>query len=187
MEQPQIWGIGVNTRIEGAISEASQMANEFSYIVSLSILHPTVDPKWITGSLSGWTPKIEVMAGTEKVGKGGKPLVPSRKAPLSHWLAELHEEERLHSGSRPISEFLFEQLAKLEGYPDVLSHLKEEGRITLILDWFGDSNYSAETLPADVLRKCGELGIDMEINMYCPCDEEKKGDGQGGKGDGHVF
>jgi hypothetical protein len=140
--------------------------NEFYYCVSLSILHPSVDPKWISGLLTGLRPKIEVKAGSEKLDKNGKPIIPPRRVPLSHWSADLHEEERLYSGNVPISDFILDRLTELEKYKDVFAELLKEGRIALMMGWFSDSSCSAETLEADTLKKCGDLGISIELHCY---------------------
>jgi hypothetical protein len=142
------------------------MANEFHYCVSLSILHPSADPKWISGLLTSLHPKIEVKAGSEKLDKKGKPIIPRRTVPLSHWLADLHEEERLYSGNVPISEFILSQLTELEKHRDVFLELGKEGRVALMIGWFSDTSYSAEILEADALKKCGDLGISIELNCY---------------------
>lgn len=140
------------------------MANEFHYCVSLSILHPSVDPKWISRHLTDLYPTIEVKAGTERRDKRGNIIHPPRKAPLSHWLADLHDEERLYSGSVRLSDFLLDWLTELERYKDIFLELEKEGSVKLMIGWFSDSNYSAEALDAEVLKKCGDLGINLELN-----------------------
>ena len=144
------------------------MANEFYYSVSLSIVHPTADPKTITGAVTNLRPKIETKAGSERRRKDGTPIVPSRKAELSHWLAELHDEERLFSGDRPMSDFIFGQLDKLEAHRSLFAQLRQEGEVVLIIGWFSESNHSAGVLNAETLKKCGDLGIDLELNYYGP-------------------
>ena len=144
----------------------TKMANEFHYCVSLSILHPSVDPKWITGLLPELHPNVEVKAGTERLDKQGKPFSPPRKAVFSVWLADLHTEEKLYSGSRPLSDFIGDRLTELEPHREVFAELRKEGRVKLEIGWFSDSNYSAEILDAETLKKCGDLGIDIELNCY---------------------
>src|SRR4029077_4380600 len=81
------------------------MANEFHYSVSLSIVHPSADPKWITGLLTSLHPKIQSKAGTDRLDKDGKPVNPRRKIPLSHWLADLHDEGLCIPGPRALRAF----------------------------------------------------------------------------------
>jgi hypothetical protein len=144
------------------------MANEFYYNVSLSIIHPTIDPKTITASITTLGPRIETTAGTERCGKGGKPLVPSRTELLSHWSADLHENDKIYSGMKPLSDFVLEQLAKLEENRDLFLHLRKAGQVLLVVGWFSESNHSANVLGAEMLRKCGDLGVDIEIDFYAP-------------------
>lgn len=147
------------------------MAFEFYYCVSLSIVHPTIDPRKITEAIPSLHPRIEVMAGTERRGRDGKPLIPRRAAAVSHWLADLHQEEKLYSGAKPMSDYVLERLTELEKHRSLFAHLREEGEVVLRIGWFSVSNHSAEALKAATLRKCGDLGIDMELNFYGPNDE----------------
>ena len=142
------------------------MANEFYYSVSLSIVHPTVDPKSITRSMTPLSPSIETMAGTEKRTKDGALIIPVRKAALSHWLAELHDEDRLFSGDKPIDDFLLDELKKLEEHRELFRQLQQEGRVALLIGLFSISNYSAFRLGAGTLFQAGDLGIDLEFNFY---------------------
>jgi len=153
------------------------VANEFYYSVSLNIVHPTIDPHWITQAIPSLHPRIQTMAGTERCGKGGVPMVPSRKAMLSHWSADLHQETQLYSGAKPISDFILEKMTELEKHRDVFAHLRQEGQVALRVVWFSEGKHSAEVLSAEALRKCGDLGIDIELNFYSPDDQtgRKKG------------
>jgi hypothetical protein len=144
------------------------MANEFYYCVSLSIVHPTIDPSWITQAIPSLHPRIQAMAGTERLGKDGKPTFPPRTTPLSHWLADLHEEPKLYSAEKPLSDFLLEKLSDLEKHREVFGSLEGEAQIALIVGWFSEHNHSAEVLDARTLKKCGDMGIDIEIDFYSP-------------------
>lgn len=118
------------------------MANEFYYCVSLSIVHPTIDPKSITRSITTLRPRIETMAGTERRTKDGALIVPRRKATFSHWLADLHDKEKIYSGLKPLSDFILEQLTQLEEHRILFGQLRQEGQVTLRIGWFSISNYS---------------------------------------------
>lgn len=148
------------------------MANEFYYSVSLSIVHPTIDPDWITQAIPDLNPRIQTMAGTERRGKDGAPIVPSRKALLSHWLADLHQEPTLYSDAKPLSDFILEKMTELEKFHDVFVHLRQEGEVVLMVGWFSEDNHSAGVLSAEALQKCGKLGIDIEVDFYAP-DNQK--------------
>ena len=142
------------------------MANEFHYCVSFHIVHPTLDPTSVTQALVNVRPKREVMAGDERRGVDGKPLSPGRRAAFSVWSTDLHTEPRLYSGTTPISALIIDFLTKLEGHEDFLFKIRQEGEVALSVGWFSDSNYSAEILSAEAMKKCGDLGIDIELNCY---------------------
>jgi len=142
------------------------MANEFHYCASLSITHPSVDPKSISEIITEFPPRIETMAGSERRSRDGTLIVPHRKAVLSHWLAYLHNEERLYSGEHPVSDFLLGKLQKLEKYTDFISQMRQQGAVTLVIGWFSESNYTAEIFTAELLKKCGDIGLDIELNIY---------------------
>ena len=139
---------------------------EFDYHVKLSIVHPSVDPSIITQEIRTLKPHIASMAGTEKRDRHGRPM--GRKIALSHWCASLHGAERLHSGDRPLSEFLAEKLAELAPYQGLLAKLRAEGEVMFVIDWFSSRMHTAARLDAEVLRRCGKLGIDIELGYYGP-------------------
>jgi hypothetical protein len=144
------------------------MANEFYYCVSLSIIHPSIDPSWISQMIPSLRPRIKAMAGAERCGKDGKPLTPSRKVLLSHWLADLHEETQLYSDAKPLSDFILEKVTELGEYRHVVAQLVQEGEVVFRIGWFSESNNSAGVLNAKTLKACGELGVDIELNFYSP-------------------
>src|SRR5262245_28653732 len=103
------------------------MAHEFHYSISLSIVHPTVDPQSISEVIFNLRPRIQTATGSIRRGKDGQPLVPNRKALLSHWLADLHEAERLYSGDIPLSDFILSKLNDLTQYQSFFTQLRTEG------------------------------------------------------------
>ena len=142
------------------------MANEFFYNVRLSIVHPTVDPMEITKVIKNLHPRIQTMAGALKLGKNGLPIVPNRRAALSHWSANLHDEQKLYSGDKPISEFILTRLSDLEEHRSLFFQLREEGQIILFTGLFSITNCSAGVLSAPMMKKCGDLGIEFEFHFY---------------------
>ncbi len=70
----------------------------------------------------------------------------------------------------PISEFLLRQVQWLESYRNLFAQLRQEGEVVLRIGWFSDSNHSAGILSAETLRKCGDLGLDIELNYYGPTE-----------------
>jgi hypothetical protein len=150
------------------------MANEFEYSVSLSIVHPSIDPKNITAELTELHPVIQAFAGTERRDRQGRLVKPARKTMYSHWLAELHAEERLFSGDVPVSEFIVTRLCALERHRDMFLELDKEGEVTLVIALYCKGNYSAEVLYAHALKQCGDLGINIELDIYFDhCDNDE--------------
>ncbi len=141
------------------------MANEFYYCISLSIIHPSVDPRRITNEINILRPKIESMAGNERKVRG-ETVYPQRKVALTHWLADLNGEEKIYSGNIPISNFIFEQLIKLERFKNLFFELRKEGQVVFLIGWYSETNYSTGEIKAETMKKCGDLGIDIEINFY---------------------
>lgn len=144
------------------------MAHEFCYSVSLSIVHPNIDPTSITEQIKGLRPRIEAIAGSVRRCKGGMPAIPSRKVALSHWLADLHVEQKLYSAQRPLSQFILEHLADLAQHQLLFARLREQGQVALIVRWFSETHHSAGVLPAELMKKCGDLGLDLELDYYAP-------------------
>lgn len=143
------------------------MANEFDYSMSLSIVHPSVDPKVITGVITEFHPTIEALAGSERRDRQGKIVTPPRQTVYSHWLAYLHAGERLFSGDIPLSEFIAMRLSELERHRDLFHELNKEGEVTLRTALYTKGNCAADVLYADVLKQCADLGVNIELNIYC--------------------
>jgi hypothetical protein len=142
------------------------MANEFDYSADLSILHPSIDPKVITAAITELHPRIEALAGSDRRDTRGNLITPPRKTMYSHWLAPLHAEERLFSGDTELSEFILNRLGDLKRHRNLFHELDKEGQVTLMIALYTKSNYSADVLQADALKQCGDLGIDLELNIY---------------------
>jgi hypothetical protein len=134
--------------------------------VSLSIVHPSVDPKSITKVITGLRPRIETLAGNERRRKDGTPIEPPRKAALSVWLADLHDEKRLYSGDKPLSDFIVAEVGKLERCKRLIADIRQEGIVALCIAMFSPSNYSAAVISAEAMKASGDLGIDLELNCY---------------------
>jgi hypothetical protein len=143
------------------------MANEFSYSVSLSILHPSVDPKVITASITELRPVIEALAGSDRRDREGRVITPHRQTLYSHWLAELHPDKRLFSGDIPLSEFISKRLDELKHHQGLFHELGQEGEVTLIVALYIKGNHAADVLYADALRQGAELGVNIELDIYC--------------------
>jgi len=141
---------------------------EFHYCVSLDIVHPSADPKSISARITGFRITNESMAGAERRTRDGTIIHRCRKAKLTHWAAELHDEKRLFSGTLELSEFIRQKLSELQEYRDLFLELGEEGEVVLRIGWFSDTSHSAELLDTEILRRCGEAGLGIELNFYAP-------------------
>jgi Domain of unknown function (DUF4279) len=146
------------------------MANEFHYSVSLSILHPSIDPKTITATITELQPSIETMAGSDRRDTEGNLISPRRQSKYTHWLADLHPEHTVFSGEVPLSDFILRVLTALEQHRSFFHELAELGEISFIVALFSKTNHSAEVLYSDTLKRCADLGIDIELDFYCPCE-----------------
>jgi len=138
----------------------------FHYCVALDIVHPSADPKSISATITGFRTTNETNVGTDRRTQDGMHIEPRRKAKLTHWAAELHDEERMSSGALKLSAFIRGQLPKLQQYRDLFLELGQEGDVVLRIGWFSDTNHSAELLDAETIQLCGELGLGIELNFY---------------------
>lgn len=143
------------------------MANEFDYSVSLSILHPSFDPKVITAAITELYPAIEALAGSDRRDREGKIVTPPRKTMYSHWLAYLHPEDRVFSGDVPFSEFIRMRLGELMRHRDLFHELDKEGEVNLVIALYSKGNHAADVLYADALKQCADLAVNIELNIYC--------------------
>jgi len=140
------------------------MAFEFHYSISLTIIHPSLDPVLFTEQISELQPRTEIKVGTELVDAGGLPN--GRNARNSFWSAPLHKAKRLYSETNPISEFIGEKLAVLKRHRELFHEWKEDGYVVLQIDWFSETGHSAACLESDVIRRCADLGLGIELCFY---------------------
>jgi hypothetical protein len=143
------------------------VANEFDYAVALSITHPAIDPSTISQSITEFRVKIETKAGSVRLSRKGEPIVPVRKAILSHWLAELHDARTLDSDIISLSQFLNEQLTRIEHHRELLLSVCEEGQVALCIDVFPKALCAATEIDPHTLALCARLGVSIELSVYC--------------------
>lgn len=144
------------------------MAFEFYYTVSLTIVHPSIDPSVISEKISALRPKKASKAGSIRCNALGEPIQPERKSLLTHWTAPLHDEPRLHSANHPFPAFLSAKLTDLEQFREVFLELGKEGDVFFRIGWFSITSHSAESLAPGLLQKAGNVGIGFELNYYAP-------------------
>lgn len=141
---------------------------EFNFCVSLEVVHPSIDPKTITQRIKGVRVTNETMAGSERHTRDGRPIEPRRRAMLTHWGAELHDGPRLYSGNVDLAEFVNGELDKLQQYREFFREVSLEGEVFLRIGWFSESNHSAARLSSNLLKRCGDIGLGMELDYYAP-------------------
>jgi len=141
------------------------MSNDYQYRVCLSIVHPTIDPSLITQTIEHLRPRISIQAGSLRIDKDGKPFTPNRFAELSHWLANLHDGT-VYSGDILLCDFIRNRLIELAKHRSFFAHLSEEGQVAFKCDCFNEENCSSTVLSAKTFKLCGELEIDLELNIY---------------------
>jgi len=76
------------------------------------------------------------------------------------WAIDSPKEEK------PLSEHLRELLGKLEGCGAVIRNLQEQGyRVDIFVGVFGGANIEL-VIPSDILRKLGDLNLELIIDVY---------------------
>ena len=70
-------------------------------------------------------------------------------------------------GELPLSDFIAMRLVELERHRGLFHELGNEGEVTLIVALYTKGNHAADVLYADALRQCAELGINIELDIYC--------------------
>ena len=135
----------------------------YSYVISLRISHPDIDPEEITRILS-LTPARTHKTGDPRQTPKGKPLEGIYKE--TYWYTQLVPEGERSSGDEPLEDFLFETVEELQQFSNFFSRVRaEEGHIDLFIGIFGNRNYGFE-LPPKMLMAIGELGIALSFDIY---------------------
>lgn len=136
----------------------------YSYIVSLRIEHPSMDPDDLTSRL-GREPKRAWRAGSPRTTSRGRPLQGTNAT--SFWVVTLVDGEWPKT---PIATALAEVVKDLESHAGVLHQVRAEGgRAELFVGWFFDEGNSGDELPASLLSDLGRLGLDLSFDVY-PAD-----------------
>lgn len=141
---------------------------EYHYCVALEVVHPSADPTVISEAFKAYRVTNETMAGTERSTRAGRLIEPRRKAVSTHWAADLHDDNKIFSGSLGIEEFIHRKLKELQAHRGLLLELGKEGEVVLKIGWFSESNHSAASIGVEVLRRCADLGLGIELNFYGP-------------------
>ncbi|MDB5384929.1 MAG: hypothetical protein JWM11_575 [Planctomycetaceae bacterium] len=135
----------------------------YEFCVSLSIMHPSIDPAVITSRL-GVSPKRHRTVGEQRVTTKGVPLPGLNKE--SFWLATLHSGERLSSESISIEQFLADANGRLTQHREFFRELASSGGyLEYFIGWFGGGNFSA-TLEPVLMAAIADLGISIGFDVY---------------------
>ena len=141
------------------------MANDFYYSLSLCINHESIDPQVISNAITHLTPEFESRAGRDVSRRSGIEVNRGRVAARSVWIARLHEENRLYSGIRSLSDAIEEEVDKLRYCKKLFRDIRKNGVINLVVWVFMISNFAAEVITVEAIAACVRLGIDIELNV----------------------
>lgn len=135
------------------------MSRGIRYQATLRINHPTCDPDWITHSLN-LGPEFTRRSGAPRVALNGEPLQGVWKKtqwiyPICNGAGDLEERLLAFSRSLLLSKLFFDELSDGGGDAD------------FFVGWFPDGN-SEMSLPPELLRIMGELGISLALDLYAP-------------------
>ena len=137
------------------------MAWEFRYKLSLDLDHPSMNPEDITSKIPEVKPCHTATAG---VPIPGRPRVPV----WSVWIARLHEEEWQHSETQDFADALRKSLERLTPYGDLFKEIRQSGHAYFQIVYFSDTKHCVSVIPPDLLRRCGELNLDLDLEFYGP-------------------
>lgn len=141
------------------------MPRKSSFVISLRIRHPHVDPAEISHEL-GWQPRLIQKVGERRTTPKGMPLSGQNRE--SFWLAELPigSEESIAGAIRRANE-------KLQSSRTYLERLSDSGgQVEYFIGWFFDAN-TGEMFDWQLLRECADLRIHLQFDVY-PRGRKKK-------------
>lgn len=137
------------------------ITTNFAYEVSLRIAHPSIDPEEVTSTLS-IAPTHACKAGSGRTTLKGSPLPGVNRE--TFWRYRICRKAKGEAGTLP--ETLAAMNQALSSKREFLRTLRESGgRVEYFIGWFTDFN-SGEVLDWRVLQQCGDLGIDLALDVY---------------------
>jgi hypothetical protein len=132
--------------------------SQFNFSVSLRFTGPTINIAEIS-KLLGKTPALQQIVGMPRMNPNGMPLEGIYKTSHCSFSIDRIDNEELHK-------MLARLCAWLEPHTDLLRSLRSSGaRIEFFIGWFSEFN-SGDTFHYSLLRKIGELGIDLALDVY---------------------
>jgi hypothetical protein len=137
----------------------TSVLNPYSYQVSLTIFHPTVDSETITENLK-LRPKTTHRVGDRRQTPAGSSL--GGVYDRSYWM---HRFAVPDDGAFP--RFLRKVAQSLLLHRSFFRHVQETGGdIELFVGWWSDGKNIGETITHDLMRVLGELRINIGLDVY---------------------
>lgn len=132
----------------------------YSYILSLRLSHPSMDPRAMTDAL-GLRPSRTWRAGEARSTPKGEPLDGTNRD--SYWVA------RIEGGNWPptsLAAAIGGALDRLSDHRAFLRRVRSEGgSVEVFIGWFFDG-LGGDVLPHDLLARAGDLGLDLSFDVY---------------------
>jgi hypothetical protein len=133
----------------------------YHHKVSLRISHPAIDPSEITATL-GPTPDHAWRAGEPRTGTRGQPGKGYWKK--SYWCLSLAQGD---AQQNDLPNALTAAVETLSPHRTFFERIRSEGGgVEFFIGWFMDRLMAGEILDCVLLRRIGELGIDLSFDIY---------------------
>ncbi len=116
----------------------------------------------------------EISMGVGLPARGGWNAGEARKTPKGQPLSGFNREtywytEISHPEEASLTAVLAEHLSALELRRDFLQEFRSTGgRAEYFVGWFTTERSGGETLPSEILRRLGELSLDLSLDVYAP-------------------
>ncbi len=141
--------------------------SDYEFIISLRILHPTIDPATITQTL-GIEPQHSWKAGDPRRSPAGGELEGVFRQ--SYWTGRLMEKPQLSSERLSVESVLVQILSQLRRAHDFLEQLNTDGGVAeLLVSLYARENFRLD-LSAESLALLGRLrlAVVLEVHPHSP-------------------
>ena len=137
--------------------------SDYEFIISLRILHPTIDPSTITRTL-GIEPQHSWKAGDPRRSPAGGELEGVFRQ--SYWTGRLMEKPQLSSERLSVESVLVQILAQLRRAHDFLEQLNTDGGVAeLLVSLYARENFRLD-LSAESLALLGRLRLAVALDVH---------------------
>jgi hypothetical protein len=134
----------------------------YTYVLSLRITHPSIDPEQISQML-GMPADVSWKAGEPRRTPKGTLLQGTRTE--SYWTCKPFYEGWRESTEEGFEDALEEQLGLLEPHAEFLLEIAEQGTIRVWFSSHSNRNFAIE-LPPRLLGRMAALGISLVHDVY---------------------